>query len=171
MTEPQFYFYKRAGTLILIYCCPEKGSNIKNRIVYSTCKSSLADSIKNLGVSGDVKKYDVRESSEVTDAALSQHLNSGVATSFKPTPAMMRGEYRTGAGAGAGIARSGPTGGNFNRAGYNQPVRSGSAERAGAVPVMRNLPQGGLASFLNSQPGGPVRLPKGVVLPPKGAYC
>ena len=38
-----------------IYCCPEKGPTIKNKMVYSTCKSTLAETILTYGFS-DVKK-------------------------------------------------------------------------------------------------------------------
>lgn len=112
VTEPQFYLYNRNGTVVLIYCCPDKGSTIKNRMVYSTCKASLADQIKNLGIE-HVKKFDVRDASEVTDSALTQHLKSNVSDMFEPSPAMMRG---------GSPANSAPKT-NYNKPVFNRDIR------------------------------------------------
>lgn len=55
-TEPQFYLYNFKDNIpVLIYFCPEKGPTIKNKMVYSTCKATLAETIMTMGYS-DVKK-------------------------------------------------------------------------------------------------------------------
>jgi len=82
-TEPQFYLYVHKDNVpVLIYCCPEKGPTIKNKMVYSTCKATLADSILRCGFS-DVKKIDIREAADLTEAELNDAYAAKAA--FKPS--------------------------------------------------------------------------------------
>jgi hypothetical protein len=157
--EPQFYLYHRTRgtpTTVLIYCCPEKESSVKNRMVYSTCKTPLADQIRTLGVE-NLKKFDIREPSELTSASLTQQLASSSSAMFSPSNSVIR-------------ANNNP---NFKPVSYRP---TGGRGGVGAVSVMsasanRNAPQGGLASVVQGSPQGSTKLPRGVVLPPKGAYC
>jgi twinfilin-like protein len=82
-TEPQFYLYLfKDNVPILIYCCPEKGPTIKNKMVYSTCKSTLAENILQCGFS-DIKKLDIREASDLTESELNDAY--AAKASFKPS--------------------------------------------------------------------------------------
>jgi len=87
-TAPQFYLFNfdanSSEEIVLIYCLPEKGTTIKNRMVYSTCKAALAESLSSeLGFS--VKKFDIRDPKELTEEALKQHLDLKVASIFTPS--------------------------------------------------------------------------------------
>lgn len=77
--EPRFYVYKFGASFgeenrlsplistVFIYCCPEK-SPAKLRMVYSTSKPTVADSISKLGLSIVGKRVRVRKmSSNISD--------------------------------------------------------------------------------------------------------
>jgi len=148
--NPQFYLYHTDGNAVLIYCCPDQVSSegfsqtIKSRMVYSSCKASCAEAIKALGVP-NVKKFDVRYPSELTESALAAHLRTKVASLF--TGSELKGSS-------------------------NVPLRGNYQSRTGLSQVNSSTKQkqtkpGSLASLMvTNKP-----LPKGVVLPPSGAYC
>jgi len=141
-TQPQFYLYDLSGSIILIYCCPEEGSNIRNRMVYSTCKATLAQQVKGFGVAL-VKKFDIRTKEEINVANIRSETSRKTATQFRPTGGMMRGNA------------------NFDEE-ANANVRSKF--------ITNEPPQGGTAYHITGG-GSNAKLPKGVVLPPPGAYC
>lgn len=180
--EPQFYVYNHNGsTMVLVYCCPE-GAPQKNRMVYSTCKASFADTLKQSGVSV-VKKYDIREASEMTVSQLTEALRSASASMFKP-------EDRP-AGAGAGRAtKSASYGSNstgafdhslfqsnkpvFQRSGLSSPHTSSSSDDGSGSANNRSTKA---ASLKSPAPlaqamglGGSNGPKKNIVLPPRGAY-
>jgi len=98
-TEPQFYLYTFKDNIpILIYCCPEKGPTIKNKMVYSTCKATLADTILQCGFS-EIKKLDIRGADELTESELNDAYVAKAA--FKPS--------ETAAGSGS-VQFAGPKG-------------------------------------------------------------
>jgi len=92
-TQPQFYLFDLGGNIILIYCCPDEGTNIRNRMVYSTCKAGLAEQIRSFGVSV-VKKFDIRSRDEVNLTNLRTETSRKVALRFSPTTEMLRGTNR-----------------------------------------------------------------------------
>jgi len=167
--DPQFYLYNKEGTIVLIYCCPDKVSEggfsqtIKNRMVYSTCKASCAESIKALGIA-NIKKFDIRDPSELTEENLTAHLSTKVAALFSGSE--LKGSQRN---------TSTPTRNQgfdnspyrpaavYNRPGYSPPHEVNSASK------QRQPLAGSLAGLMAAT--GTAKLPKGVVLPPKGAYC
>jgi len=140
--EPQFYLYRSDEDITLIYCCPEQISGggfsqtIKNRMVYSTCKATLANSIKELGLT-ELKKFDIRDPNELTEEALKSHLNSKVAAMF--------------------------TGSELKGSGSSQSYSSSRQPKAGSLA--------GLMASTGTGAGRGRNMPKGVVLPPPGAYC
>jgi hypothetical protein len=147
--NPQFYLYNSDSTLIVIYCCPEqvKGEGNfaqarQNRMVYATAKSSLIEALSNLNLSITLKKYDITEPKEILD--LSSHLQS-TAADIKSAK-QLQGSY-----------------GYNDHTGYRPP---GGRPITGS-PVFGNQ---SLASVMvNNNSRKP--LPKGVVIPPKGAHC
>jgi hypothetical protein len=150
--NPQFYLYSSNNYLTVIYCCPEqvKGEGSfaqarQNRMVYATAKSSLIESISNMNLSLNLKKYDITEPSELSGSSFSSHIQSK-ASDIKNAKQLQgsrnyndNGGYRTG-GRVAGNPVFGP----------GQPVSLASV-------------------MVNNNSRKP--LPKGVVLPPKGAHC
>jgi len=42
--EPHFYLHTFQGNSVLIYSCPD-GASMKNRMIYPTCKSGLAEQL------------------------------------------------------------------------------------------------------------------------------
>jgi len=169
--DPQFYLYNKEGTIVLIYCCPDKVSEagfsqtIKNRMVYSTCKASCAESIKSLGIT-NVKKFDIRDPSDLTEEGLTAHLSTKVAALFSGSE--LRGSPQRNMSTptrNQGFDSSQYRGNTpvFNRPGYSQPHEVNSAYKE------RQPKPGSLAGLMASTGTG--KLPKGVVLPPKGAYC
>jgi len=139
-SQPQFYLFDLGGNIILIYCCPDEGTNIRNRMVYSTCKAGLAEQIRSFGISV-VKKFDIRSRDEVNITNLRNETSRKVALRFTPTTEMIRGTT---------------TKRNEDRNSIN--VRSKLTDN--------NQPEGGIQKIM----GGGGKLPKGVVLPPPGAY-
>jgi len=140
-SQPQFYLYDLGGNIILIYCCPDEGTNIRNRMVYSTCKAGLAEQIRSFGISV-VKKFDIRSRDEVNITNLRNETSRKVALRFTPTTEMLRG-----------------TGSNRN-------------EDRNSVNVRSKLTNNQQTEGVNIQKimGGGGKLPKGVVIPPPGAY-
>jgi len=139
-SQPQFYLYDLTGNIILIYCCPDEGTNIRNRMVYSTCKAGLADQIRSFGISV-VKKFDIRSREEINIQNLRSETSRKVALRFSPSTEMLRGVN------------------NRNNEDRNSNVKSRlsmSPESNGEIQKIM---------------GGGKKLPKGVVLPPPGAYC
>lgn len=183
-TEPQFYLYNTSNnTLVLVYCCPEKAPQ-KNRMVYSTCKASLADTLKQSGVAV-VKKYDIREASEMTSAQLNEALRSASASLFKPdapshTKSSSYGSSpasRSGSGSSTGSfdhTQFQSTKPVFNRAGLNHAhsssdsgySSSGSASNKAAKPANIKSPAP-LAQAMGLQSNSNR---KSIVVPPRGAY-
>eukprot|EP01124_Arcella_intermedia_P003084 TRINITY_DN11681_c0_g1_i2.p1 TRINITY_DN11681_c0_g1~~TRINITY_DN11681_c0_g1_i2.p1 ORF type:complete len:311 (-),score=85.96 TRINITY_DN11681_c0_g1_i2:17-949(-) len=153
--NPQFYLYNNVGTPVLIYCCPEKVSGafkdtIKRRMVFSTCKGPCAHNLKELGLA-NLKKFDIREPAELTIEALNAHLRSKAANIFNAA------ELKP---------ASGPVNSNpkpswqaRQNANANTNINSGQTKQ---IP---------LAGIIGNSSGGAKKLPKGVVLPPSGAYC
>jgi len=141
--EPQFYLFDLNGNIVLIYCCPEEGTNIRNRMVYSTCKATLADQVRSMGVAV-VKKFDVRNRDEINISNLRAETNRKAAVYFRAT--------------------------------HNMISNSNVAEERNENPRSRFLnteaPQVGTAFTIRTEEGSnkPKQLPKGVVLPPPGAY-
>jgi len=91
-SEPQFYLYTFKDNIpVLIYCCPEQGPTIKNKMVYSTCKATLAEQVLQCGFS-DVKKLDIRGPEELTESELN---NAYVAkAAFKPSDSGGSGSFQ-----------------------------------------------------------------------------
>jgi len=148
--NPQFYLYNTDNTLVVIYCCPEpvKGEGgfaqaRQTRMVYATAKSSLIEALSNLNLRLTIKKYDIVEPKELAGSALNSHIQSKAAD-------IKNAKQLQG-------SRS-----------YESPVNR-SVGRLGGSPVYGSQPVS-LASMVNSnivkKP-----LPRGVVLPPKGAHC
>jgi hypothetical protein len=107
-TEPQFYLYNYKENIpVLIYMCPEKGPTVKNKMVYSTCKSSLADSILAFGFS-DIKKLDIREPDELTASELDDAYVAKAA--FKPSDSGDSGAMMVGPRGSKGPAKYGAVG-------------------------------------------------------------
>eukprot|EP01130_Rhizamoeba_saxonica_P002214 TRINITY_DN12064_c0_g1_i1.p1 TRINITY_DN12064_c0_g1~~TRINITY_DN12064_c0_g1_i1.p1 ORF type:complete len:373 (-),score=76.50 TRINITY_DN12064_c0_g1_i1:52-1170(-) len=141
--EPQFYLYNYDGSIVLIYCCPDENTSVKNRMVYSTCKASFSDQIKRNGIN-IVKKLNIRSSSELTTTLLREETSRNTATAFRPTANMFE---------------------NRNNSIGNSNVKT-------RLSNPRAVPEGGTGSALRIIGGNNNRqLPKGVVLPPRGAYC
>jgi len=178
--EPQFYLYRKDDNITLIYCCPDKvsgsgfSSTIKNRMVYSTCKGTFAASIKELGIP-NIKKFDIRDPSELTESSLNAHLDTKGSSLFtgselKGSPVTASPARNTGAGFDNTQYRSNTP--VFNRPGFNQVLNEGSASSSPNKPRQQHKP-GSLAGLMAStgtgRGGRP--LPKGVVIPPSGAYC
>jgi len=163
--EPKFYLFNKETTIVLIYCCPDKVSGtgfsetLKNRMIYSTCKATFAESIRALGIS-NLKKYDVREPSELTDAAITVHLGNKVSALF--TGAQLKGSPIV------------PTGGFRGNSPANRPRYNQSYDQDPVSASKGRQPkQGSLAGLMASTGTGKSNkpLPKGVVIPPSGAYC
>lgn len=162
--EPQFYLYNLNGSIILIYCCPEDGSNIKNRMVYSTCKATLADQIRKSGVPV-VKKFDVRTKDEVNINNLKQEIARKVSSNFRATEDMIRGNSPS------NRRNNSPFKKNQNQNDKEPDYNEENANISSKL-VSRDVPQQGTAYMIQSGDGkSPKQLPKGVVLPPPGAYC
>jgi len=170
--EPQFYLYNASGNqLVLVYCCPENAPQ-KNRMVYSTCKASLADTLKASGVSV-VKKYDIREASEMNTSALNEALRAPSATMFQPssepnsgrsTPTSSRASS-SGSFDHSQFASNKPV---FNRAGLAHAHSSseGSAANKATKPAQLKSP----APLAQAMGIGSNSGKKSIVLPPRGAY-
>jgi len=105
-TEPQFYLYTFKDNIpVLIYCCPENGPTIKNKIVYTTCKATLADTILQCGFT-DVKKLDIRGPEELTESELNDAYVAKAA--FKPSETSGSGSVQlAGPKGGSGASRYG----------------------------------------------------------------
>lgn len=171
--EPQFYLYNTSSnTIVLIYCCPENAPQ-KNRMIYSTCKASLAETLKQSGVSV-VKKYDIREASEMTVSQLNEALRSASASLFKPderssSPHSKAASYGSSSGGKFDHSQFQSNKPVFNRAGLNHAHSSsdsGSSANKAAKPANMKSPAPlaqamGLASNSNR---------KSIVVPPRGAY-
>jgi twinfilin-like protein len=172
--EPQFYLYNASGNqLVLVYCCPENAPQ-KNRMVYSTCKASLADALKSSAGVSIVKKYDIREASEMNSSALNEALRSASSSLFKPderssSPVTRSSSY--GSGSSGAFDHSNFQGNKavFNRPGLSHAHSSsdgGSATNKAAKPAQLKAPAPlAQAMGLGSNSGK-----KSIVLPPRGAY-
>jgi len=180
--EPQFYLYRKDENITLIYCCPDKvsgsgfSSTLKNRMVYSTCKATFATSIKELGIP-NIKKFDIRDPSELTETSLTAHLDTKGSSMF--TGSELRGSplatsspviRSTGAGFDNTQYRSNTP--VFNRPGFNQSPHEGRGLSGSPNKVAQHKP-GSLAGLMATTGTGRGNrtLPKGVVIPPSGAYC
>eukprot|EP01128_Nolandella_sp_AFSM9_P011708 TRINITY_DN863_c0_g1_i1.p1 TRINITY_DN863_c0_g1~~TRINITY_DN863_c0_g1_i1.p1 ORF type:complete len:724 (+),score=230.88 TRINITY_DN863_c0_g1_i1:147-2318(+) len=135
-SEPQFYVYiYKDDTPILIYHCPEKGPTIKNKMVYSTAKAPLTETILSLGFNA-CKKLDTRDPKEdLTE----EELNDAYAAK-KFTPSQVMGS--SGGSVGSRGQKSGP-------GRYGAPM-GGLGGLAGLV-----------AAGANSQKRSPFRPPPG----------
>lgn len=166
---PQFYLISFEGSTVLVYCCPEN-SPLKSRMIYSTCKAALADSLKGFGVTL-VKKYDIRSPDELNEADLKQRIREKSSTMFKPSDVV-----RTGGTVSSSNSYS-STGGRvfdknqfdsskpvFQRGGYNKPHSETTS--TSKVKTVTNVAP--LAKVMGLGSGGPPK--KGIVIPPKGAY-
>jgi len=138
----QFYLYDYQGSVVLIHHVAETGS-VKDKMVYSTCKAPLSDTIKNCGISV-VKKFEIRDPSELNPQKLQEETSRSSSSSFRVTNDMLRHQVD-----------NSPQGRNVN-------------------PAPRNTPNHdtGQSSYriLTGGTGQGKKLPKGVVLPPPGAY-
>lgn len=141
-TKPQFYLFDNNNSLVFIYFFPEKsGTSIKNRMVYSTCKASLADQIKELGFPV-IKKMDVRSIEELNLG----NIRESTSTNFRPTEQML----------------------NPVKSEQEDPYNRSSNPRS---RFLGNNNSSYGSSFRVLTAGRGSTLPKGVVLPPPGAYC
>jgi twinfilin-like protein len=170
--EPQFYLYNSSGsTLVLVYCCPEAAPQ-KNRMVYSTCKASLADTLKASGVSV-VKKYDIREANEMQQSALNEALRSASSSMFKPeekSPLTKSSSYGSGSGGQFDHSQFQGSKPVFQRAGLSHAHSSsdgGSASNKAAKPANMKSPAP-LAQAMGLSGGNGSG--KKIVIPPRGAY-
>lgn len=171
--EPQFYLYNTSSnTLVLIYCCPEQAPQ-KNRMVYSTCKASLAETLKQSGVSV-VKKYDIREASEMTINQLNEALRSASSSLFRPDERTSSPHTKA--------SSYGSSGGQFDHSQFqsNKPVFN----RSGLSHAHSSSDSGGSSSNKAAKPANmksPAPLAqamglasnsgrKSIVVPPRGAY-
>jgi hypothetical protein len=148
--NPQFYLYNTDGVIVVIYCCPEmtKGDNFAQgrqfRMVFATAKSSLIEGLQKLNLNYPLRKYDITEPSELTESNLRSHLQSK-ASEIKNAKSLQ------------GSAFAEQSNSNMYRPAY----------RAGAA----SSPAHGNAIPLANVMAGYKPLPKGVVKPPRGAYC
>jgi len=146
--KPQFYLYNRYNeTIVIIYCCPEqvKGEQSfaqarQSRMVYATAKSSLIEGLSNLNLSLPLKKYDITELQELEESSLNVHLLSRAAD-------IKNAKLLQGANS------------------YNSPAANRGAGYRGG----NQGNPGSLASLMVANPGLRKPVPKGVVIPPKGA--
>jgi len=155
-TQPQFYLYDLNGSIILIYCCPDEGTNVKNRMVYSTCKAGLSEQIKSTGVTV-VKKFDVRTREEANIRNLTEETNRRTSMRFKPTKEMLKGLGNQNYSYGE-ESEYGETTSNSN---IKSKLNRDSPQEGGVQTAFRIMKGSG---------GGSPKLPKGVVIPPPGAY-
>eukprot|EP01125_Pyxidicula_operculata_P018393 TRINITY_DN6530_c0_g1_i1.p1 TRINITY_DN6530_c0_g1~~TRINITY_DN6530_c0_g1_i1.p1 ORF type:complete len:451 (-),score=133.21 TRINITY_DN6530_c0_g1_i1:142-1494(-) len=192
-SEPQFYLYKmkdhQKNTTVLIYCCPDKAPNVKNKdpFRYATCKAELANTLEAIGVS-NLKKYDIHSGSELNESAMNAHLRSSVSNMFVPTDKIISpsnnrfgGNNNNNSSSGTANFAASATNSNkpvFNRVNNAPTSNSPATAQRGGVGAVQMVGLGGskgkdgsLASLINSKGTSPKTLPKGVVLPPSGAYC
>jgi hypothetical protein len=148
--NPQYYLYNTDGVIVVIYCCPEqtKGENFAQarqyRMVFATAKSSLLEALQKLNLNCPLRKYDIQEPNELTESTLRSHLQSK--TSEIKNARNLQGS-----------AFAEQSNSNMYRPAY----------RAGAA----SAPAHGTAIPLANVMAGYKPLPKGVVKPPRGAYC
>jgi len=149
--NPQFYLYNANNTLVVIYSCPEpvKGEQgfaqaRQSRMIYATAKSSLYEALTNMNLNLPIKKYDIVEPKELAGSALTSHIQSRAAD-------IKNAKQLQG-------SRS-----------YDSPVNR-SVGRLGGSPVYGSQPVS-LANVMVNNPSLKKPLPRGVVLPPKGAHC
>jgi len=126
-----------SGSTILIYFYPEQGVSIKSRMVYSTCKASLAEQLKSFGLS-NVRRLDARSLDDLSPSNLKESNEN-----FKPSQKIL-------------------TTVNNNT---DKPEDKNSNPRS----RFTNKNIGSSFRMLTGGIGGG-NLPKGVVLPPPGAY-
>jgi len=181
--EPQFYIYDRNGTIALIYACSDN-SPVKHRMIYPTSKAALADKLKSMGMTS-VKKLDIREPNELTDQALldmERRSSSGV---FKPDENVLRG--KSSSSSNMNYSSTGGRQFNSNEFDKNKPVfnrpgftassssGSGSGEYVSNSNIKSKTSKQGEAPsalrVLTGNNGQDKRKPKGIVIPPEGAYC
>jgi hypothetical protein len=150
--NPQFYLYNTNNTLVVIYSCPEpvKGEQgfaqaRQSRMIYATAKSSLYEALTNMNLSLSIKKYDIVEPKELAGSALNSHIQSRAAD-------IKNAKQLQG-------SRS-----------YDSPGVNRSVGRLGGSPVYGSQPAS-LASVMVNNNSLKKPLPRGVVLPPKGAHC
>lgn len=164
--NPQFYIITFQSSTVLVYCCPENAP-LKSRMVYSTCKASLADTLKGMGVTL-VKKYDIRSAEELNEADLRERIREKSSTMFKPSDVGRGHNTVTSTGYSSTGGRvfeksqfdsSKPV---FQRSGYAKPHSENSNKPIHTVKNTNPLAQ--VMGFGNSGPN------KKVVIPPKGAY-
>jgi len=148
--NPQFYLYNTDGVIVVIYSCPEqtKGENFAQgrqyRMVFATAKSSLLEGLQKINLNYPLRKYDIQEPSELTESNLRSHLESK-ASEIKSAKSLQ----------GSAFAEQ------SNSGGYRPAYRAGAA----------SSPAHGTAIPLANVMAGYKPLPKGVVKPPRGAYC
>jgi hypothetical protein len=148
--NPQFYIYNTDGVIVVIYCCPEqtKGENFAQarqfRMIFATAKSSLLEGLQKLQLNFPLRKYDIQEPSELSASILRSHIQSK-ASEIKNAKSLQ------------GSAFAEQSNSNMYRPAY----------RAGAA----SSPAHGTAIPLANVMAGYKPLPKGVVKPPRGAYC
>jgi len=149
--NPQFYIYNRFNeSIVVIYCCPEqvKGEQSfaqarQSRMIYATAKSSLFDGLSGLNLNLPLKKYDIDTPNELEESTLNVHLLSK-ASDIKNAK-LLQGSN----------SYSSPSAGRGYKVGGGHPANLGPS----------------LASVLLNNPATRKPVPKGVVLPPKGAHC
>jgi len=148
--NPQFYLYNTDGIIVVIYSCPEqtKGENFAQarqyRMVFATAKSSLLEGLQKLNLNYPLRKYDIQEPNELTESILRSHLQSK-ASEIKNARSLQ----------GSAFAEQ------SNSNGYRPAYRAGAASAPAhttAIPLANVM-------------AGYKPLPKGVVKPPRGAYC
>ena len=166
--EPQFYLHTTRDAVVLIYACPEK-SPVQMRMIYPTSKSALAHKLKSLGFS-KVIKIDIREPSELTTAAIDEAFRNKSATIFKPTDSMLKGNSSP-SNLGTGIKSS-----EFDarKPVFNRPAFSSGdhGHVSNSNPKAKYVTEGEAASAMRVFGGSSNKpKPKGVVIPPDGAYC
>jgi len=172
-TQAQFYLYDYNGTLALIYCCPEEAP-MKHRMMYPASRATLAEKLKAMGFA--VRKLDIFKGEELTDNALQDMMRRQSATVFKPDPSVLSGPAVTSntpySSTGGRIFNPSEFDTNkpvFNRPGFTQPHEvSSTANKA------RHVKQGESPSAMRVLTGDSAkdsRKPRGIVIPPDGAYC
>jgi twinfilin-like protein len=165
--EPQFYLHTTRDAVVLVYACPDN-SPVQLRMIYPTSKSALAHKLKSLGFT-KVIKIDIREPSELTTAAIDEAFRNKASTIFKPTDSMLKGNSSP-SNLGTGIKSNEfdvrkPV---FNRPGFSSGDHGNVSN---SNPKAKNVTQGEAPSAMRVFGSSNKPKPKGVVIPPDGAYC
>jgi hypothetical protein len=165
--EPQFYLHTTREAVVLIYACPES-SPVQLRMIYPTSKSALAHKLKSIGFS-KVIKIDIREPSELTAAAIEEAFRNKASAIFTPTDNMLKGNSAPNSiGTSFKSTEFDSRKPVFNRAGFSS---GDHGHVSNSNPKAKNVTQGEAPSAMRVFGSNNKPKPKGVVIPPDGAYC